>query len=81
MKTNFEGPLSGPGTILDWSGNSRVGAGRMAITPEATPPALSYSSQRSSAADSRPPGEPASRHIIILDLSTRDPPPESKFTF
>ena len=32
MKTTFDGPGTGPGAILDWAGNNRVGAGRMAIT-------------------------------------------------
>lgn len=32
MKTTFEGPQSGSGAILSWSGNDKVGEGRMTIT-------------------------------------------------
>ena len=31
MMVNFEGSQTGPGAILDWSGNNRVGSGRMSI--------------------------------------------------
>ena len=32
MKTLYDGPTEGPGTIYTWSGNSKVGEGRMTIT-------------------------------------------------
>ncbi|HUR45808.1 MAG TPA: SRPBCC family protein [Candidatus Saccharimonadales bacterium] len=32
MKTTFEGPPAGPGAIYSWTGDRKVGAGRMAIT-------------------------------------------------
>ncbi|MEO7319412.1 MAG: SRPBCC family protein [Chthoniobacteraceae bacterium] len=32
MKTLYDGPAEGPGTIYTWSGNSEVGEGRMTIT-------------------------------------------------
>ncbi len=31
-KYNFEGPVAGPGAIMSWEGNKKVGAGRMTIT-------------------------------------------------
>ena len=31
MKTTFEGPAEGPGSIYMWSGNSEVGEGRMTL--------------------------------------------------
>lgn len=31
MKTTFEGPSSGPGSVYFWSGDSKVGEGRMTI--------------------------------------------------
>lgn len=36
-KVTFEGPTSGPGAIMRWAGNEKVGRGAMAIT-EAKPP-------------------------------------------
>lgn len=36
-KVTFEGPTSGPGAIMRWAGNDKVGRGAMAIT-EANPP-------------------------------------------
>jgi hypothetical protein len=32
MKTTFEGPSKGVGAVYGWSGNSKVGEGKMAIT-------------------------------------------------
>ena len=37
MKRTLSGPSSGPGAVYEWTGNDKVGAGRMEIT-EATPP-------------------------------------------
>jgi carbon monoxide dehydrogenase subunit G len=31
MKTTYSGPASGPGSIYEWEGNSKVGQGRMEI--------------------------------------------------
>jgi Polyketide cyclase / dehydrase and lipid transport len=31
MKTIYSGPLSGPGAVYEWEGNSKVGKGRMEI--------------------------------------------------
>src|SRR6516162_2441523 len=31
-KNNFAGPAAGPGSSMEWSGNNKVGAGRMTIT-------------------------------------------------
>jgi hypothetical protein len=31
MKTTYSGPASGPGSIYEWEGNSKVGKGRMEI--------------------------------------------------
>jgi hypothetical protein len=36
MKKNFSGPASGPGSKLEWDGNSDVGAGSLTVT-EVTP--------------------------------------------
>ena len=36
MKRTFSGPTAGPGTVYEWTGNSKVGAGRMEIL-SATP--------------------------------------------
>jgi uncharacterized protein YndB with AHSA1/START domain len=36
MKRTFSGPASGKGAVYEWTGNSKVGAGRMEIT-EPTP--------------------------------------------
>ena len=32
MKTTYEGPANGPGTIYTWMGNNEVGQGKMTIT-------------------------------------------------
>ena len=32
MKTTFEGPPAGPGAIYSWTGNDKVGSGKMTIT-------------------------------------------------
>jgi hypothetical protein len=32
VKNTFEGPRAGPGAVFTWSGNSKVGAGRMTLT-------------------------------------------------
>ena len=32
LKRSYSGPASGPGTIYEWQGNSKVGQGRMEIT-------------------------------------------------
>ncbi len=37
LKRTFSGPASGKGAVYEWTGNSKVGAGRMEIT-EPTPP-------------------------------------------
>jgi len=37
MKRTFTGPAAGPGTIYEWTGNSKVGAGRMEILKAAPP--------------------------------------------
>ena len=37
LKRTFSGPASGKGSVYEWTGNSKVGAGRMEIT-EPTPP-------------------------------------------
>jgi uncharacterized protein YndB with AHSA1/START domain len=37
LKRTFTGPASGKGAVYEWTGNSKVGAGRMEIT-EPTPP-------------------------------------------
>jgi uncharacterized protein YndB with AHSA1/START domain len=37
LKRTFSGPNSGKGAVYEWTGNSKVGAGRMEIT-EPTPP-------------------------------------------
>jgi hypothetical protein len=37
MSKTFTGPASGKGAVLEWSGNSKAGAGRMEII-ESTPP-------------------------------------------
>jgi uncharacterized protein YndB with AHSA1/START domain len=37
LKRAFSGPTSGKGAVYEWTGNSKVGAGRMEIT-EPTPP-------------------------------------------
>jgi hypothetical protein len=39
MKTTYSGPASGPGSVYEWEGNSKVGKGRMeilAVQPEKT---------------------------------------------
>lgn len=36
MKRTFSGAAAGPGTIYDWTGNSKVGAGRMEILKAAS---------------------------------------------
>jgi len=40
MKKSFSGPPSGVGSVYEWSGNSKAGAGRMEIT-EVTPAKVS----------------------------------------
>src|SRR5437773_6248449 len=39
VKTTYEGPASGPGAKYSWSGNKKIGAGRMTIL-ETNPPTL-----------------------------------------
>jgi hypothetical protein len=36
MKTNFEGPQTGPGAAYSWVGDSKVGEGKMSITDSKT---------------------------------------------
>jgi uncharacterized protein YndB with AHSA1/START domain len=37
VKQTYEGPSSGPGATYSWSGNKKIGAGRMTITDTQTP--------------------------------------------